>query len=80
MAVVACTIFAPITDELSSRRYFQPKLEARFGKWVGLVIIGVLFMIIYLPKVLLTPLATLANLPTFGKHQTCHIFFSTLFL
>jgi len=56
-------IFAPIAEELFFRGYFQPKLETRYSKWVGIIITAILFMVIHLPKILLTPLAALVDLP-----------------
>ncbi|MFC2045159.1 lysostaphin resistance A-like protein [Chloroflexota bacterium] len=61
--LINTVIMAPITEELFFRGYFQPKLETRYGKWVGIVITAALFMVVHLPKILFTPLAGLINLP-----------------
>jgi membrane protease YdiL (CAAX protease family) len=54
---------APITEELFFRGYFQPELENRYGKWPGIIITAVLFMVVHLPKILLTTLASPVHLP-----------------
>jgi membrane protease YdiL (CAAX protease family) len=56
VALALTIIYSPVAEELFFRGYMQPKLESRFGRWLGLVITAVLFTIIHLPKVLLTPL------------------------
>lgn len=65
ISLLATVIYAPITEELFFRGYLQPKLQGRFGRWLGLIITAVLFTIIHLPKVFLTPLAAPSNLLLF---------------
>jgi membrane protease YdiL (CAAX protease family) len=42
-----------MAEELSLRGYIQPKLEARCGKWPGLVLTALLFSVLHLPKIFL---------------------------
>jgi membrane protease YdiL (CAAX protease family) len=51
-------IWGPTAEEFLFRGYLQPKLEARTGKWGGLVIASLLFGIAHLPKIFLRQAAT----------------------
>ncbi len=62
--MVKTVIYSPVTEELFFRGYLQPALEEKFGRWPGLLMTAALFMVVHLPKVLLTGLASPIDLVT----------------
>jgi uncharacterized protein len=51
-------IWGPAAEELFFRGYLQAKLEARTGRWPGLIIASLLFGISHLPRIYLRQAAT----------------------
>jgi membrane protease YdiL (CAAX protease family) len=51
--LISVVSWVAVAEELTLRGYLQPKLEARCGKWPGLVLTAILFSVLHLPKIFL---------------------------
>lgn len=65
LGIIISVIYSPAAEEMMLRGYLQPKCSQRWGQWVAIGFVAVLFTAIHLPKVFLTDLTPPVSLVTF---------------